>query len=76
MVYEIKCVECGKIIDFGGHKPEKLPEDALEFNGNIYCRECVKEFVEFGTGDILERVRGLEDKMEDMRDELGIEKHQ
>lgn len=76
MVYEVKCVECGRILDFGGRKPDKLPENALEFNGDIYCRECVKNFVEFGTGDIIERIRNLEDKMDEMRDELGLERHQ
>lgn len=75
MVYEKKCSECGKMIDFGGRDPERLPENAVEFDDNIYCKECVKEFVEFGTGDIIERVMSMEEDLDRIKDELGIEKH-
>lgn len=73
MVYEIECSQCGKMIDFGGEKPENLPKDAYEFNDNIYCRECVKEFVEFGTGELNERVASLEDDMEEVKKGMGIQ---
>lgn len=80
MVYEKKCSECGKILDFGGEDPEKneyakdLPENAMRFNGNLYCRECVKNFVEFGTGSLLDRIEDLEKNLDDIRKELGMEK--
>ena len=73
MVYEIKCSQCGKMIDFGGEQPEGLPEDAYEFNDNIYCRECVKEFVEFGTGELNSRIESLEDDMEEVKKGMGIQ---
>lgn len=73
MVYEKKCVQCGKMIDFGGRDPGNLPENAMEFNGDIYCRECVKEFVEFGAGEIIQHIEDLEDTMELVREEVGIE---
>lgn len=75
MVYEKECVECGKIIDFGGEDPEKLPDNAIEFNDDIYCRECVKRFVEFGTGDIIGRIKQIEEAIENIEDELGLQKH-
>lgn len=80
MVYEKKCSECGKIIDFGGEDPEEnkykkdLPDNAMRFNEKLYCRECVKEFVEFGTGSILDRIEELEQNLDDIRKELGMEK--
>jgi hypothetical protein len=80
MVYEKKCSECGKIIDFGGEDPEEneykkdLPDNAMRFNDNLYCRECVKKFVEFGTGSILDRIGELEENLDDIRKELGMEK--
>jgi hypothetical protein len=81
MVYEVKCANCGDIINFGGHDPEeglgpgsKLPENAIEFNDEVYCEACVKKFVEFGIGDVEERIDFLEDQIKDMRKELGMEK--
>lgn len=74
MVYEKKCSECGDLIDFGGRDDGRLPDDAIEFDDNIYCKDCVKEFVEFGTGNILDRISFLEDKIDDMMQELGMEK--
>ncbi len=74
MVYEKKCVECGKIIDFGGEDPGELPGNAIEFNGDLYCRECVQKFIEFGAGDVVERLDELEDQMKKVREELGFEK--
>lgn len=82
MVYEKKCSECGKVLDFGGEDPEEddftpegLPENAMRFNDNIYCRECVKKFVEFGTGSLIERMKSLEEDLDDVRKELGMEKN-
>ncbi len=82
MVYEVKCSECGKIMEFGGSKPgenefdnrDPLPEDAMKFNGQTYCRECVKEFVEFGTGDVKARIDQLEDTVKNLKQDLGFEK--
>lgn len=75
MVYEKKCVQCEKILDFGGRDRGNLPDNAMEFNGDIYCRECVKEFVEFGTGEIADRIEQLEETMRKVREALGLEKH-
>jgi hypothetical protein len=82
MVYEKKCSECGKILDFGGEDPEEnekssvgLPDNAMRFNEKLYCRECVKEFVEFGTGSLMDRMNELEENLDDIREELGMEKN-
>lgn len=81
MVYEKKCSECGKIIDFGGEDPEEsdygkgLPENAIRFNDKLYCQECVKSFVEFGTGGLLEKISELEENLDDIMKELGMEKN-
>ncbi|MFT4892675.1 MAG: hypothetical protein ACI8Z7_000457 [Candidatus Nanohaloarchaea archaeon] len=82
MVYEKKCSECGKILDFGGEDPEEddykpggLPENAMRFNDNLYCKECVKEFVEFGTGNLMNKIDNLEENINDIQKELGIEKN-
>lgn len=73
MVYEEKCEECGKVLDFGGRKRnDKLPEDAIKFDGSLYCRECVRELINFGSGDIFERIDNLEDKIEDIGYEMGM----
>lgn len=74
MVYEKKCVECGKVIDFGGEDDGDLPGNAIEFDGEIYCRECVRKFVEFGTGGLEERFEYIEQAIEDIQQELGMEK--
>jgi len=72
MVYEKKCINCEKIIDFGGRDMGNLPEDAFEFKGEIYCRECVEEFVEFGAKNIEERIEELSNKMQEVSDQLGL----
>lgn len=74
MVYEKKCAECGRLIDFGGKESGELPEDAIEFNGEIYCRDCVKKFVEFGTGGFEKRFEYIEQAIEEIQQELGMEK--
>jgi len=70
MVYEVKCSNCGDILDFGGEDPDekfgegsKIPENAIEFDGEVYCRECVKELIHFGSQDILGRLTQLETKV-------------
>lgn len=79
MVYEVKCSECGKIIDFGGSEPsdfsaeEKLPEDAIEWQGDIYCKECVSEFVRFGVGEVEERLDKIEESLKEALKALGLE---
>lgn len=75
MVYEKKCAQCERIIDFGGRDDGRLPDDAMEFNGDIYCKECVKKFVEFGTGELSSRIAELEEDMRKVRETLGFEKH-
>lgn len=72
MVYENKCSECGNLLNFGGEDRGELPDNAFEFNGNVYCRDCVEEFVEFGSGNTVEKVEALEEKVEDIRKELGL----
>ena len=74
MVYSKKCVNCGKMIDFGGVDDGELPETAIEFDGKIYCRDCVKEFGQFGVGEMDDRVAQLEEHMKEIREELGFEK--
>ncbi len=71
MVYEVKCSNCGDILDFGGRDPdeefsgeEKIPENAIKFDGEVYCRDCVNELVEFGAVDILDRLSKLETKVD------------
>ncbi len=82
MVYEVKCNNCGEIIDWGGTKPEnklgptEKPDDIIEFDGNKYCKDCVQKFVRFGIGEMGERVTYLEDRMEEALDALGISKAQ
>ena len=75
MVYEVKCSNCGVILNFGGKDPDekfgdeqKIPDNALEFDDSIYCRECVKKFVKFGSKDVFERLDKLETKVDN---ELG-----
>jgi hypothetical protein len=82
MVYEVRCDECGDLLEFGGKDPEesniaprsKIPEDAVRFDGNVYCEKCVKKFVRAGVGDIEEDVNFLKEQLEDIREELGMEK--
>lgn len=75
MVYEKKCVQCDKVLDFGGRDKGNLPENAMEFNGDLYCKQCVKEFVEFGTGELDDRLASIEEDMRKVRETLGLEKH-
>jgi len=81
MVYEIKCHNCGEIMDWGGEKPEEsmdpnkeYPDDIMKFDDNWYCKDCVEKFVVFGIGEIEERIEWLEDRMEQALDTLGISK--
>lgn len=74
MVYEKKCVQCDKVLDFGGRDTGRLPENAMEFNGDIYCKGCVKKFVEFGTGELDDRLAIIEEDMRKVRETLGLEK--
>ncbi len=74
MVYELKCSECGKIIDFGsGEEPEDLPGKSIRWDGKVYCQECVKAFVKLGVGNVRSRVEYLENKMEQASEALGFE---
>lgn len=73
MVYEIKCHQCGRIIDFGGSGPAEIPEDAIEWGDNVYCQQCVEEFVKLGVGDVRERLDYVEDRMREASEALGID---
>lgn len=74
MAYEIKCSNCGQLIEFGGRESlERLPDHAIRFDGEVYCKKCVKEFVQFGTGDMRSEVDKLKSMMEDMAYELGMD---
>ncbi|MFP4230025.1 MAG: hypothetical protein ACLFRK_02690 [Candidatus Nanohaloarchaea archaeon] len=73
MVWEVKCAECGDILEFGGSDPERIPENAVEWNDEVYCEECVRKFVKLGTGDIKARVEYIEEILDEVTDELGIE---
>ncbi|MFB6159203.1 MAG: hypothetical protein ABEJ95_06135 [Candidatus Nanohalobium sp.] len=84
MVWEVKCDNCGEVINWGGSEPSKydardedeikLGDEAIRFNDNVYCKECVKEFVRFGIGDVENRVGYLEDRMEEVMKAVGMEK--
>lgn len=82
MVYEIKCDNCGKIVDWGGTKPEnqvgptEKPENIIEFDDKIYCKECVEKLVKFGIGETNARLDYLEDRMKEVLDTLGISEAQ
>jgi hypothetical protein len=81
MVYEVKCDNCGQLLDFGGKDPEenefaphsKVPEDAVKFDDKVYCKGCVKKFVEAGIGDVEDRIKYLEDKMDDFEEEMNLQ---
>jgi Fe2+ or Zn2+ uptake regulation protein len=74
MVYEKKCDNCGKVLDFGGRESlAREPKEAMKFDDKLYCRECIKKFVEFGTDKIEKRIKKLEDKMDDVGYEMGME---
>lgn len=73
MVYEIKCHQCDEILDFGGSGPAEIPEDAIEWDGNVYCQECVEEFVRLGVGDVRKRLEYIEEKMTQFGESLGID---
>lgn len=75
MVYEVKCSNCGDILNFGGKDPDdkfgdedKIPENAMEFDDEVYCRSCVKELVKFGSQGMMDRLERLETKV---NNELG-----
>lgn len=70
MVYKVQCSNCGKILDFGGRNPEEshsgedpIPENGIKFDGSIYCRECVKELIEFGAEDLYSRLETVEKQL-------------
>jgi hypothetical protein len=73
MVWEVKCHQCGDILEFGGSGEKEIPEDAIEWDGNVYCKECVKKFVKLGVGDIQSRVDYIEETMQEVADDLGVE---
>lgn len=85
MVWEVKCDNCGEIINFGGSEPSeygpdtpeeiKMTDEAIKFDGNTYCKDCVKKFVKFGVGDVEDRVDYLEDRLKEVMQAVGMEKN-
>lgn len=73
MVWEVKCHQCEEILEFGGSGEKEIPDDAIEWDGNVYCKNCVKKFVKLGVGDIQARVDYIEETMQQVADELGVE---
>ena len=73
MVWEVKCHQCEEILEFGGSGEKEIPEDAIEWDGNVYCKSCVEQFVKLGVGDIQSRVDYLEETMQEVADDLGVE---
>lgn len=72
MVYTKKCDNCGKLLDFGGSTGEdSLPPNAIEFDGSIYCKECVYELVKFSGISIGELVK-LREEIDAIKEELGM----
>ncbi len=75
MVFKRECANCGKLLDFGGDEDDyELPENAIEFDDKVYCKECVQEFVEFGTGDIMNEVEKLKRQVKQIRKDLDYAK--
>lgn len=80
MVWEVKCDNCGEIINWGGSEPSKydeegkIPEDAIKFDDKVYCQNCVKKLVQFGVGDVKDRIVHLEERMKEVMKAVGMEK--
>ena len=79
MVYEVKCDNCDTILSFGGKDPDeqagpetKLPDDAIEFDGSIYCQTCVNDLIQFGAGNITSRIDHIENRLREALEALGI----
>lgn len=72
MVYTEKCDNCGKLLDFGGDEEEnELPNNAIEFDGSVYCRECVHELLEFG-GVSVKSILHLKKEIDAIKKEFGL----
>jgi|APHM01.1.fsa_nt_gi hypothetical protein len=74
-----KCENCGDLLDFGGRNPDtkmgpetKLPDEAIEFDGSVYCQECVNELIQFGAGNITSRIDHIEDRLREALEALGM----
>ena len=72
MVYEKKCSNCDKVLDFGGRDLGHEVENGIKFDGELYCKECVKELIEFGSSDLQEQIDDMKDKMQEVSEELGL----
>ena len=73
MVYEKKCSNCGKVLDFGGREnPNEKIENGIYFDDKLYCRECVNKLIEFGSGNIMKEIDDLKTKMQEVSEELGM----
>jgi len=73
MVYQKKCSECGETLDIGGKDRGNLPENAIKFDEKLFCRDCVKTFVEFGTGDVMAEIQSLQEEVDDLKKELEVD---
>jgi hypothetical protein len=73
MVYEKKCDECGTVLDFGGRDISGDPENGIRFDDRLLCRECVKRFVEFGTGDLDGRIERIEGVVRELGYQVGVD---
>lgn len=72
MVYEEKCENCDKVLDFGGREINKDIENGIKFDGKFYCKECVQELVEFGSTNFQEQIDEIESKLQEVSEELGL----
>lgn len=74
MVYEKKCSNCGQLMEFGGRESlENLPDNAIEFDGSIYCKKCVRELIQFGTDGIIDDIKTLKKKAQKMVYQMGLD---
>ena len=78
MVFTVKCDECGKLAEYGNEKKyldNKVQhlEDYIEFDDRILCKECVTELVEFGVGDLQSKIENIENVIDELGREAGID---
>lgn len=73
-MYEKKCNNCGQLIEFGGRESlENLPDNAIEFGGEIYCKKCIRELIQFGSDGIIDEVKELKEKAQKIVYQMGLD---